>query len=49
MSDVQITEFFEKMVKAGIIDEGVDYKAAYTLDFANSGVSLDVKKELLGQ
>ncbi len=49
MSDAQIDEFFEKMVKAGVIDASVDYKAAYTLEFANTGASLDVKKELLGQ
>jgi len=47
MSDAQIGEFFEKMVKAGVVDAGVDYKASYTLDFANTGASLDVKKGLL--
>ena len=49
MSDAQVDEFFEKMVKAGVIDEAVDYKTAYTLDFANTGASLDLKKELLGE
>ncbi len=49
MSDAQIDGFFEKMVKAGVIDGEVDYKAAYTLDFANTGASVDVKKELLGE
>ena len=49
MSEAQIGEFFEKMAKAGVIDENIDYKAAYNMDFANSGVSLEVKNELLGQ
>ena len=44
MSDAQISDFFEKMVKAGVVDGGVDYQSAYTLDFANSGVSLDLKR-----
>jgi len=29
------------MVKAKVVDAGVDYKKAYTLQFVNKGVGLD--------
>lgn len=48
MTDATIEDFFNKMVKAGVIDGGVDWKASYTLDFANTGAALAVKKKLTG-
>jgi NitT/TauT family transport system substrate-binding protein len=44
MTDERHKSFFDKMVKAGVVDAGVDYKAAYTLQFVNKGVGLDLKK-----
>jgi NitT/TauT family transport system substrate-binding protein len=32
------------MVKAKVVSEGLDIKKAYTLDFVNKGVGLDLKK-----
>lgn len=48
MTDARIESFYNKMVKAGVLDPGLDYKKAYTLDFVNKGVGLDVKKKLMG-
>ncbi len=48
MTDARITSFYDKMVAAGVVDPGLDYKASYTLDFINKGVGLDVKKNLTG-
>lgn len=49
MTDERIKSFFDKMVTAGVIDAGLDYKKAYTLDYVNKGVGLDVKKKLTGK
>lgn len=48
MTDERIKSFFDKMVAAGVVDADLDFKAAYTLDFINKGVGLDVKKSLTG-
>ena len=39
-------DFFDKMVDVGVLPADLDYTAAYTLDYANSGVSLEVKSAL---
>jgi NitT/TauT family transport system substrate-binding protein len=44
MTDARMKDFFEKMVKAGLIKPDLDYKKAYTLQFVNKGVGLDLKK-----
>lgn len=44
MTDERMQSFYDKMVKAGVIKEGLDIKTAYTLDFVNKGVGLDLKK-----
>lgn len=49
MTDATIADFYAKMVKAGVLEEGLDISKAYTLDFANTGAALPVKKALLGQ
>lgn len=48
MTDAKIEDFYTKMVKAGVIEDGLDYKSAYTLDFANTGAALPVKAALTG-
>jgi NitT/TauT family transport system substrate-binding protein len=42
MNDDRIKEFFDKMVKAGLVKADTDYKKAYTLKFVNKGVGLDL-------
>jgi NitT/TauT family transport system substrate-binding protein len=49
MTDATFKDFYEKMVGAGVLPAGLDISKSYTLDYANSGVSLPVKKKLLGQ
>lgn len=49
MTDAKVQDFYDKMVASGVVEAGIDIQKAYTLDFANSGVSLDVKKQLQGQ
>ena len=48
MTDARNQDFYDKMVKAGVIDAGLDIGASYTLDFINKGIGLDLKKELTG-
>nr|WP_321508855.1 ABC transporter substrate-binding protein [uncultured Celeribacter sp.] len=44
-----IEEFYEKMVTAGVVPEGLDVSTAFTTEFSNTGVALEKKKELLGE
>ncbi|MEM8814058.1 MAG: ABC transporter substrate-binding protein [Pseudomonadota bacterium] len=46
MTDERFKSFYDKMVAAGVVEAGLDYSAAYTLDFVNNGVGLDIKKSL---
>ena len=43
MTDERIKDFYDSMVKAGVVKEGIDYKKAYTLQFVNKGVGLDLR------
>ncbi len=43
MSDARIKSFFDKMVRAGVVKAGIDYKRAYTLQFVNKGVGIDLR------
>jgi len=44
MTDARVADFYQKMVDAGVMDEGIDIKKSYTLEFVNKGVGLDLKK-----
>ena len=44
MTDERVASFYSKMVKAGVVKDDLDIKAAYTLDYVNNGVGLDLKK-----
>ena len=43
MTDARVKNFFDAMVKAGVVKPEVDYKKAYTLQFVNKGVGLDLR------
>jgi len=47
MTDARHKSFFEKMVKAGVVKAGIDYKNSYLLDYVNKGVGVELKKKLL--
>jgi NitT/TauT family transport system substrate-binding protein len=43
MTDERIKDFFDSMVKAGVVKPDIDYKKSYTLQFVNKGVGLDLR------
>jgi NitT/TauT family transport system substrate-binding protein len=43
MTDQRWQDFYDKMVKAGVVKPGLDIKQAYTLQFVNKGVGLDLR------
>ena len=43
MTDEVIGDFYKKMVEAGVLEDGLDWKASYTLDFVNQQVGMDKK------
>jgi NitT/TauT family transport system substrate-binding protein len=44
MTDERMKSFYDKMVAAKVMPAGIDIKKAYTLEFVNKGVGLDLKK-----
>jgi NitT/TauT family transport system substrate-binding protein len=45
MTDAHWKSFFDKMVRAGVVKPGLDYKRAYTLKFVNKGVGVELRKK----
>jgi NitT/TauT family transport system substrate-binding protein len=45
MTDARWKDFFDKMVKIGMVDSRTDYKKAYTLQFVGKGVGLDLRPQ----
>ena len=45
MTDARWKDFFDKMVETGMVAASVDYKKAYTLQFVNKGVGLDLRPQ----
>jgi NitT/TauT family transport system substrate-binding protein len=43
MTDERMASFFDKMVRAGVVKRGVDFKKAYSLRFINKGVGLNLR------
>jgi NitT/TauT family transport system substrate-binding protein len=43
MTDARAASFFDKMVRAGVVRPGIDFRKAYTLRFINKGVGLDLR------
>jgi NitT/TauT family transport system substrate-binding protein len=43
MTDERVASFFDKMVRAGVVKQGIDYRKAYTLRFVNKAVGLDLR------
>ena len=46
MTDARIQDFYDKMVKAGVVEAGLDVKKAYTLQFVDHGVVVDPGPEV---
>jgi len=45
MSDARWSDFFNKMVRAGVVKAAIDYKKAYTLQFVNKGVGAELRPQ----
>jgi NitT/TauT family transport system substrate-binding protein len=43
MTDARVASFFDKMSRAGVVRRDVDFRKAYTLQFVNKGVGLDLR------
>jgi NitT/TauT family transport system substrate-binding protein len=43
MTDARMKDFFDKMVRAGVVKPSIDYRKSYTLQFVNKGVGLDLR------
>jgi NitT/TauT family transport system substrate-binding protein len=43
MSEARVASFFDKMSRAGVVKRDVDYRKAYTLQFVNKGVGVDLR------
>jgi len=43
MTDARMKDFFEKMVRAGVVKAGLNYRKSYTLQFVNKKVGLDLR------
>jgi NitT/TauT family transport system substrate-binding protein len=43
MTDARMKNFFDEMVRAGVVKSGLDYRKAYTLQFVNKKVGLDLR------
>jgi NitT/TauT family transport system substrate-binding protein len=43
MTDERVKDFFDKMVKAGIVKPDTDYRKAFTTKFVNQGVGVELR------
>ena len=43
MTEERSKSFYENMVKAGVLPDGLDYQKAYDLSFINKGLGLDLR------
>jgi len=43
MTDAHMKDFFDKMVRAGVVKAGLDYRKSYTLQFVNKKIGLDLR------
>jgi NitT/TauT family transport system substrate-binding protein len=43
MTDARIQDFFDKMVRAGVVKAGLDYRKSYTLKFVDKKVGLNLR------
>jgi NitT/TauT family transport system substrate-binding protein len=44
MTDAHMASFFDKMVKAGVVKAGLDYRKSYALRFVNKKVGLELRR-----
>ena len=44
ITDQKVEDFYGKMVEAGVIEDDIDWKSAYTTQFVGKGLGMDLKK-----
>lgn len=44
ITEEKVKDFYDKMVKAGVIGDTIDWKASFDTSFAGKGVGMDLKK-----
>jgi NitT/TauT family transport system substrate-binding protein len=49
MTDARVASFFDKMSRAGVVRRDIDFRKAYTLQFVNKGVGLDLRPKQTSQ
>ena len=45
ITEEKVGDFYAKMVAAGVLEDGLDWKAAFTTEFANKKVGMDLKPQ----
>ena len=45
MTDARMKSFFDRMVRAGVAKAGLDFRRAYTLQFVNKGVGVELRSK----
>lgn len=43
MTEEKVEDFFLKMVNAGVIEDGIDWRASFTTEFTGKGLGLDLR------
>ena len=43
MTEARVASFFGKMSSAGVVKPDIDFRRAYTLQFVNKGVGVDLR------
>ena len=43
MTEARVASFFDKMSRAGVVRKDIDFRKAYTLQFVNKGVGLNLR------
>jgi NitT/TauT family transport system substrate-binding protein len=43
MTDARMKNFFDEMVRSGVVKAGLDYRRAYTLQFVGKKVGFDLR------
>ncbi len=49
MNAERIKRFYDDMVKAGVVEAGIDVTKVYDLSYINKGLGIDIKKKLMAQ
>ena len=44
ITEEKVGDFYNKMVSAGVIEDDIDFRTAFTPDFANKGVGMELKQ-----